>query len=154
MHWHELSLYRIQMCTVERFECKNVREKARVAEIIEIAESQGHAFRGIYPEEADCMTEDNILFVAMKGDILCGVMVTNLNLAEEALVVDMLTSRATTDAGYKGVGTMLMRAAEAEAKKRGFKHVMVYPLPSATSFYTKIGYVPLKGWDGYLHRHV
>ena len=150
------------MCTIYRFDC-NDKTDFRAIEVLQmIAAKQKHNFINIFPWEGKCIRER--VYVALSSDeappsgkitksyllrlqtdpIICGWL--NILIEDKKRgYISQVSARAALDSNltYKGVGSALIRAAEADAERLRLDFIYLRPLVNVVGFYKKIGYAPI-----------
>ena len=152
-------------CRVERFSPASEDDRRMLAFLQGLAAGQKQHFMDVFPWETK-LGDLYTMFVAMEGTAdrpsyedllaappqLCGWlnMVCEDRHGQRAAYVSQVSSRKVSDPAYKGIGTALMMAAEADARTRGVAYMYLMPLDNVTGFYARLGYArmhpDLKYW--------
>lgn len=137
-------------CNVTILNCSRADDLKRLKRFQKIErEQKSHFTRFLTLDSYGCKRKDLIYFIAVKPaslnnpkEQLCGVAQTELS-GLNTVNVNYLTSRAATDASYRGVGTMLLNAVINLYKDdpRIFG-INLSAVSSAVPFYLKFGFKP------------
>ena len=85
---------------------------------------------------------ESIELVAKQGSVIMGGLVANFLSAEE---VELRHIAIEPTFRNRSVGTMLVRKLVEAAKRRGCLVIQVYARNTSISFFSKLGFAPLKG---------
>jgi hypothetical protein len=127
------------------------KDTTRIAYLAGIAAAQKSQFKYIYPWEEKCTKSGYRVYVAFEDSLsnvpkICGwatVQFANKN----AYVVEI----STANSRYKGVGTAIFAHIENENK---VEFIYLISLPTAQSFYTKIGFMKMHQDLPYMYKTV
>ena len=129
------------------------KDAIRIAYLAGIAAAQKNQFNSVFPWEQKCTKSGYKVYVAFDGEVsppnvpkLCGwatVQFAN----KYAYVVEI----STANSSFKGVGTAIFAHIENELK---VDFIYLISLPSAKSFYTKIGFLTMNLDLPYMYKTV
>lgn len=129
-------------CKILFLDCRNPEDILHLKMIQEEARGQSPHFKDIFPwRKEHCNGNyDELVMIAHSPEGICGWMTMIYSGGEKNIFVTEVTTRASKDRSFGGLGRTMFDQLDIIAKEMGVKYIYLFPLGTVRGFYERIGY--------------